>query len=181
MEQDNRTAGTGQDRTEQDTIVSVADAAVVLGVSTDAVRKRIRRGQLTAQKVGAQWFVVLDERPVARQDRTKSAFGTRQDKPVSRPETGQDRTGQPVVISGAAQAQLEAIRDEWLAPLVAQISDQAETIGRVTAERDALQRRVDTLEARQRSAREMTVLRTIHPDHTPETATGERWWRFWVR
>jgi len=172
--QDDRTAATGQDRTEQDTIVSVVDAAVVLGVSTDAVRKRIRRGQLTAQKVGAQWFVVLDEHPVPRQDRTESTLGTRQDKPVSRPETGQDRTGQPVAISGAAQAQLVAIRDEWLAPLVAQITEQAETIGRLTAERDALQVRL--------SARDVEQEHPPTPESTdPETGVQRAWWRFWER
>ncbi len=35
-----------------------------------------------------------------------------------------------------ARAQLEAVRDEWLAPLVAQITAQAERIGRLEAERD---------------------------------------------
>ena len=37
----------------------------------------------------------------------------------------------------ATDAQLEAIRDQWLAPLLAQIAEQAERIGRLAAERDA--------------------------------------------
>ena len=41
-------------------------------------------------------------------------------------------------VSPAARSQLEAIRDEWLAPLVAQIREQAEEIGALRAERDAL-------------------------------------------
>ena len=47
-----------------------------------------------------------------------------------------------------ATRQLEAIRDEWLAPLVAQISEQAETLGRVTAERDQAQHERDELRRR---------------------------------
>ena len=40
-----------------------------------------------------------------------------------------------VTVSPAAYAQSEAIRDQWLAPLVAQITEQAERIGRLEAER----------------------------------------------
>jgi hypothetical protein len=53
----------------------------------------------------------------------------------------------PVTVNPNARAQLEAIRDEWLAPLVAQITTQAERIGHLEAERDALQRRVEAAEA----------------------------------
>jgi hypothetical protein len=42
-----------------------------------------------------------------------------------------------VAVSPAAYAQLEAIRDRWLAPLMAQITEQAERIGRLEAGRDA--------------------------------------------
>jgi hypothetical protein len=52
----------------------------------------------------------------------------------------------PVIVNPTARAQLEAIRDEWLAPLVAQITTQAERIGHLEAERDALQRRVEAAE-----------------------------------
>ena len=101
-----------------------------------------------------------------------------------------------------ATRQLEAIRDEWLAPLVDRIGALEREAGalsakleqaqmhaeiaalereQIQAERDELQRRVDALEARQRSARETTVLRTIQRDHTPETVTQRAWWRFWER
>ncbi len=72
-----------------------------------------------------------------------------------------------------------------LAPLVAQISDQAETVGRLTAERDqahhdrdALQTRLSALEARQ--AESLT-----QPSSAPQTATDAAtdvpWWMFWKR
>ena len=53
----------------------------------------------------------------------------------------------PVTVNPTARAQLEAIRDEWLAPLVAQITTQAERIGHLEAERDELRRRVAVAEA----------------------------------
>ena len=42
------------------------------------------------------------------------------------------------MVSPSARAQLEAIREEWLQPLVATISQQAERIGRLEAERDGV-------------------------------------------
>lgn len=42
------------------------------------------------------------------------------------------------LVSVAARRRLASIRDEWLAPLVAQLTDQARTTGRSEAERDGL-------------------------------------------
>ena len=44
--------------------IPVAQAAQALGLSPNAVRKRIRRGSLSAYKVDGQWFIVL---PVAHE------------------------------------------------------------------------------------------------------------------
>jgi hypothetical protein len=51
------------------------------------------------------------------------------------------------IVTDAARQQLASIRDEWLAPLVAQITTQADRIGHLEAERDELQRRVEAAEA----------------------------------
>lgn len=48
------------DATGHDRIMTVADAAEVLGVTAGTVRMRIRRGQLTGQKVRGQWRVFLN-------------------------------------------------------------------------------------------------------------------------
>jgi len=45
---------------EQDKGVSVEEAANILGISKDAVRKRIARGTLEATKTDGGWTVVLD-------------------------------------------------------------------------------------------------------------------------
>jgi hypothetical protein len=48
-------------------------------------------------------------------------------------------------VSPAARSQLEAIRDEWLQPLIDQLREAERTIGRLEAERDALRVERDTL------------------------------------
>ena len=119
---------TGQDATTGAVGVRVDRCAAAHGEKVGTVRKRIQRGQLAGYK-GAdhRWYVVED---VAR-DGTRDATG----QDATR-DTRHDATG-AVAVNPTARAQLEAVRDEWLAPLVAQITAQAERIGRLEAERDA--------------------------------------------
>jgi FtsZ-binding cell division protein ZapB len=109
-----------------------------------------------------------------------------------------DATPDRTAIATATR-QLEAIRDEWLAPLVAQISDQAETIGRVTAERDQariqaemvtlereqIQSERDALQARLSALEERHAESPMQASSAPQTATddatGVPWWQFWRR
>ena len=44
-----------------DAFISLADAAVRLGLSYDGARKRVRTGALRAEKRGGRWFVSLSE------------------------------------------------------------------------------------------------------------------------
>jgi len=95
-----------------------------------------------------------------------------------------------VTVNPNARAQLEAIRDEWLAPLVAQITAQAERIGQLEAERDELRRRVEAAEAalsrqHDRADQEGASDRPGSPESSPEAphdaggawARLRRWWR----
>ena len=120
-------------------------------------------------------------------------------------------------IAPSTERQLEVIRDTLLRPQLEVIERQQERIaelereaGRMTAERDALQRRIaiqeeaailereqiqaerDALEARvhalqvrRRSAQDTTALRAIERDATPQTATETRQKprqrRWWLR
>ncbi len=64
--------------TRQDATVTVIDAARILGVSTDAVRARLRRGTLEGEKIEGEWHVRLPHRQDA--DRTSAEpTGTQQD------------------------------------------------------------------------------------------------------
>ena len=57
--------------------VTVAEAAAILGVSEDVVRKRLQRGTLAGEKQGRTWLVTLQQ-------------DNRQD--TDRTPTGRDRT-----------------------------------------------------------------------------------------
>ncbi len=76
-------------------------------------------------------------------------------------------------MSPAARAQLEAIRDEWLAPLVARNEELARNLGRAEAERDAAQRERDELHRR---IAELEAQRrddaAVSRRDAPETAEG---------
>ena len=77
--------------------IPIAEAAAQLGLSVDAVRKRIRRGTLTAYKVDAEWRVVLPDRPGRGQDVVPNAVQ----------DAGQDN-----VQDASTQELLAALRDE---------------------------------------------------------------------
>ncbi len=76
----------GPDMTQHDTDmthpprVTVEDAAQLLGVSVDAVRKRIERGTLRSERVGKARYVLLDETAMTDHDTAR----TRHDSPDRR-------------------------------------------------------------------------------------------------
>jgi len=184
--------------------VSVEDAGKLLGVSSRTVRNWIASGKLPAISGNRG-------RLVARADLLRIGALTGkvpempEDASISERPSDASSTELPEASSVAsvvtARSQLEAIRDEWLAPLVAQISDQAETIGRVTAERDqariqaemaALEREQiqaerDALQARMSALETLQAESLMQVSSAPETATSDatgtsrkrrqrRWW-----
>ena len=68
MGEDRRTARTDRDPTSNQQRITVHDAARQLGISEDAVRMRIKRGTLSADKEGGRLYVLLDIEPTL--DRT---------------------------------------------------------------------------------------------------------------
>ncbi len=95
--------------------VPIADAAEQLGVTIELLRKRAQRGTVPAYKVDGRWFVVLDTTTPIVLDTSPG-----QDVQDGTSRTGQRaETGQPPrSVTPAAMSQLEAIRDEWLQPLL---------------------------------------------------------------
>ena len=166
------------DTTERDNVtgaaawLTVPPAARVLGISAGAVRKRIERGQLEARKVSGQWAI-----PVP--DATEAATGTRHDTTrqnatgdTTRHDRATGTTAAPI-LPAVAYAQLEAIRDEWLAPLVERIGELEREAGRLTAERDSLERERDEL--RERLERAQTPQDSPHDESpTPAPETPQR-------
>jgi excisionase family DNA binding protein len=52
--------------------VTVEDAAQILGVSVDAIRKRIERGTLESERLGKTRYVLLDSPDMTDQDTTRT-------------------------------------------------------------------------------------------------------------
>ncbi len=172
----------GQAGPGRDMVVPLSEAAVLLGVSVAAVKKRIQRGTLPGHKVGGKWFVALtgtdgtpvsrDSRPAMSRDMSGQVAGTQE----------RDTAGQVPVTT---QSQVDAIRDGLVAPLVELTERQQETIrdlerenGRVTAERDALQARLRALEAQHAESPTQT---SSAPQTATRDATDAPWWQFWKR
>ena len=109
-------------------VLSVAQAASRLGVSPDAVRKRIRRGTLRAWKRDGEWVVpALDVSETSRETRPATV-------PATVPDTARD-----------AIAYLEAERDRLLRDndrLLSLTVDQHATIQQLTETVAELQRRL---------------------------------------
>ncbi len=77
----------------QDATVGVIEAARMLGVSTDAVRARLRRGTLAGEKVDGEWQVIIPASDATRQDAT----GSQQDATADRQEGQQESDRTPTV------------------------------------------------------------------------------------
>ena len=141
-------------------------AARTPGISERAVRKRIAAGTLRAEPSDRSYRVWLPEGAAPPGPGSGRTTGPNQG-PEHRPEHGSEpievsfrTTGASVAVSPAAYAQLEAIRDRWLAPLVETITEQAQQIGRLEAERDTAEAMVDEQRRRaERAEREREELR----------------------
>lgn len=48
---------TGRERVDEETVVTVAEAAQILERSTEQVRRYLREGRLTGKRMGNQWFI----------------------------------------------------------------------------------------------------------------------------
>lgn len=100
--------------------VTVSEAASSLGMSVESVRRLVRQGALKGERVqrgrGWSYLVTLDSAPIS----------------ILREPGSTEQTGQTVSIE--ALGVVAAAFSQVMTPLVAQLVDQAETIGRLRAE-----------------------------------------------
>ena len=172
--------------------VTVAEAAAILGVSEDVVRKRLQRGTLAGEKQGRTWLVTL------RQDAT----GHRQDtqKPSSRETvsmTGQptghrqdtDRTRQdmfdelldcdPALRAAVLEANLRGAQ-ALLAHTQEQLAaarDEVQFLREQLVQKDAVISRLS--EAQIEALRRRDILAAQGREALPKPAASRAWWRFW--
>ena len=91
--------------------VEIGEAAKVLGISTEAVRKRIKRGSLKAQKNGGgQWLVILDEARFAAAPRDTGGDGVQAD--AAGIATTMNLVRSSAAIEEALRDEVDVLRDE---------------------------------------------------------------------
>jgi excisionase family DNA binding protein len=168
--------------------VTVAEAAAILGVSVDVVRKRLQRGTLAGEKQGRTWLVTL------RQDAT----GHRQDtqKPSSRETvsmTGQptghrqdtDRTRQDMFdeLLDCDPALRAAVLEATLRGTLAQLAaarDEAQFLRERLAEKDSIISRLSEAQVEALRRRDILAAQERKELAKPASSSGNKaWWQFW--
>ena len=176
--------------------VTVAEAAAILGVSVDVVRKRLQRGTLAGEKQGRTWLVTL------QQDTDRTPTGHRQDaqKPCNRhtvDATGQpaghrqdtDRTRQdmfddlldcdPSIRAAVLEANLrgaQALLRHTETELAAS-REEVQFLRERLEEKDAVISRLS--EAQVEALRRRDILAAQGREALPKPAASRAWWRFW--
>lgn len=134
--------------------VSVAEAAKILNISKNAVRKRVQRKSIPATKVDGEWRILIDQMDVEVED----------DAPQ-----GHDTASTHDVALDVARQNLETFRDAFVMPLVERIGELEHDNGRLEAENEFLRRRIEELES------EPDV-----EDESEHTPGASPWWRRWL-
>ena len=133
--------------------VPIAEAAARLGVGVELLRKRAQRGTMPARKVDGRWFVDLDVDRDGVGDIPPAAAEVVPSGPGHPVQDTPSRTGRraeaapPRAVSPAARSQFEAVRDEWLVPLVERIGALEREVGRLEAQGAAVAAERDRLRA----------------------------------
>src|SRR5215217_6213483 len=114
--EDRRTARTDRDPTTNQRRLTVHDAARRLGISEDAVRMRVKRGKLSADKESGRLYVLLDIEPT--NDRTDELIEELKDRvhrleyqlDQERETRTEERRRQDTVIAQLSRANEEQAR-----------------------------------------------------------------------
>jgi excisionase family DNA binding protein len=166
------------------TMVTTEDAARLAAVSVRTVRRWIQHGHLPAVESDRGKLVSPADIPEAQK-----RAGRGHDRGYIRMPNGHDRghdnmvtdtdTAMTAPALSSATAQMEAIRDQWLMPLVDRIGTLERENGRLENERDQVTRERDGLRAELDAARETSpaLPREDAPAEDAEIPT----WRRWVR
>jgi hypothetical protein len=107
--------------------LGVADAARVLNLTPNAVRKRIKRGSLAAYKDGDDWRVIVSDgepRPIPQPTPRPRPEPTSQPTPRPIPNNADGITRDPI-----RQAQQLALIQEIIAPFVAELGETKHRLG----------------------------------------------------
>jgi excisionase family DNA binding protein len=157
---------------------TLQEAAAVLGVSTNTIRARIRRGELRAERVhrpqGHVWQVFLPAAP------SKGAAY----QPAEQPATASNGSAQASTLQPAVQPADAIIRlvQEATAPLVAALERSQDERQHLAAALALAQERIRALEAAstlQNAPQRESDARPAGSVQEPATPRHRPWWQFW--
>ncbi len=177
--------------------VPMADAARLLGVSLDTVKRRVKRGELVAVQEktsrGFRWVVVLPEaEPFAPEQEGPSEQLTRELHASDRGQFARPHGAAPADAPAASHA--APAESEHLQGLVATLQGHIDDLrGEVGTLREQLGVKDQQLEARVREISELHVLlqraqaaalpaptsSTSTEPSTVERMSSRPWWAFW--
>ncbi len=150
--------------------VTIGEAAKLLNVHRNTVRNRIKAGRYNAHKVvtpqGETYSVTLES---LSQDLPGSYHNPSQ--PPVHNNSIQDAQLQSVTTVDQQDAVVRLVQ-HMLVPFVQELGETKEELGRVRAERDALQSRLSVLEAHQAES-------PAEPENAAPEAVHAPWWRRW--
>ena len=179
------------------TMVTTEDAARMAGVSVRTVRRWMQHGHLPAIETDRGKLVSPADLPEARKragrghDRGHVQHPHGHDRGHDNMATDTD-TAMTAPALPSATAQMQAIRDEWLMPLVDRIGELERENGRLETERDQAMRERDALraqlttprvpqEAIPASPRDDLAARAYDPDKPSADTLALHWRRWWRR
>jgi excisionase family DNA binding protein len=150
--------------------VTIGEAAKLLNVHRNTVRNRIKAGRYNAHKVvtpqGETYSVTLES---LSQDLPGSYHNPSQ--PPVHNNSIQDAQLQSVTTVDQQDAVVHLVQ-QMLIPFVQELGETREELGRVRAERDALQSRLTVLQAQHAAS-------PAEPENASETRPQRVWWQFW--
>ncbi len=205
---DRTSADSGQSRPPHRPALSARAAAGELGVNERTIRRWIDQGQLAAVKVRGSYRITFEEIERARVTVLGEDLGDVIEASTTREEA--DNAGRTDVpgharfaadtaaaagaapgtpaISPAARSQLEAIRDEWLRPIMERNEELARENGRlqervvgVERERDAALAEIEWLRAAQDAPVTAPAPQHEAPSAEASHDSSSSWWTSWWR
>lgn len=164
--------------------LTIRQAADKLGISENAIRQRIKRGTLSAEKIDGVWRVpFIDQSPTSRSTTAANGLDYESDQQGDQPAIDAQYRVTP--------AEIELAIERTGAKYSADVSGMFDRLDSLYRERlqekdqliEELRRRAEVAEAERDGLREATQAPeqgdNVSTDQGPHTGSQRPWWRFW--